>query len=109
MHFIDRGVDTGQVLGRVYPELTPGDGELGVERKIAAMLAILGSEVVEWVRQGGKLAALNQSGPGLNFRSDQRTLRAELSYLCRCALRQIRIPARAERIDRYFDGRTEVS
>ena len=81
MHYIDEGVDTGDVLATGSPSTLPEDNEATVTARSTRLAAHLTSEVLA-AAQWGRLPGLQQSTEiGREFRDRQRTGWKELWYL----------------------------
>lgn len=102
LHEIDRGIDTGPVLGYGYPELSPGDSESSILAKcigVAAELVGLSLEGALAERFQGK----RQPASGkCYYRRDQRIWK-ELSFSIARSLGRRAIPARPRRIEMFID------
>lgn len=85
IHLIDAGVDTGDVLYEVYPALSPEDGEVSIEIKVAQLL---GRTLVELLTELKQAAANSVSGvapessQAREFVYRQRTALVQLGYWC---------------------------
>ena len=73
LHYITKGVDTGNILVQVCPELEKGDGELSLTIKISTLLAHAAVQVLTILQNcevlpNGKV----QVEKGRNFKASQK-------------------------------------
>lgn len=84
LHYISKGVDSGNILVQVRPPLVNGDGELSLEIKTANLLSHAAVRVLETFQVNHLLPlpkGKTQEKKGRNFKSSERTLQVELKYL----------------------------
>jgi methionyl-tRNA formyltransferase len=104
LHLVDQGIDTGPVLFRVYPAMTPADDLVAVEanivrlaaRALVAFLASLREEPAETPLAG---RSLGSSGRLVRFHD--RTIGADFRDRIR-RLAGARAPVRAEREELFY-------
>lgn len=102
VHYIDEGIDTGQVLATGCPSLQPDDKEATVTAKAAKLAARLTCDVLA-AAQWGNLSGIPQSREsGREFRHRQRTGWKELSYLVNRDLIGHRPPLLQESVKMHF-------
>ncbi|MEX2512700.1 MAG: formyl transferase [Cyclobacteriaceae bacterium] len=82
IHYISKGVDTGNILAQVRPKIEKGDGEAELNIKTTLLLAktvpqILGIIQKSQVLPKGKI----QLEKGRNFKSSERTLYVDIKFL----------------------------
>ena len=104
LHTIDEGIDSGPVLFRVYPALTPADDLVSIEAKITrqAASALSGfltslSTCPTAMPRTGQL----QTSSGVLLRFDDRTIAAHLTDRAG-RLTGDRVPVRDARIERFY-------
>lgn len=103
IHHLTEGIDTGNVIAEVYPELEPSDGEISVDIKTTQLLAKATLMFLESVENStADITGKSQDIAGRNFNSKERRLSASLKYLAKRTVRLSRPPYRNERIVTYF-------
>lgn len=108
VHYIDDGIDTGQVLATGCPEVRPDDNEATVTARATRLAARLTCDVLA-AAQWGKLPSLPQSREsGREFRHRQRTGWKELWYLYQREIVGRRPTPLAERVEMYFPRADET-
>ena len=106
LHHLDEGLDTGQLIARVYPALAPDDSEATLWAKSARLLAPTLVDYLE--RPSSPLppdAELPANATGRNIRYADRRIHWDL----RLALRRLTRsgpPLTLERIERYYTPTT---
>lgn len=104
LHHLARGVDTGNILARVYPELAESDDEATLfakcSRAIAEMLQefLLDLETVERCPPG----SAQDVTLGATYRYIDRGICSDCVYGCKRSLGLIKFPAQCERNERFF-------
>lgn len=102
LHYISKGVDSGNILVQVRPSLVKGDGILTLELKTAALLSRAAVQIIETLHTSeilpeGKI----QSEKGRNYKSSEKTLAVELKYLVLKTIGFWKVKPSMERVD-YF-------
>lgn len=104
LHSVDAGIDTGPVLARLYPAITPDDTIVSIEAAIVRLAASTVLEFLTWrAAQGPNAIVAGQrvAEPGTLVRYHDRRIRDDLrDRLGRVAGE--RPPQRAGRVERYF-------
>lgn len=101
VHYIDDGVDTGQVLATGCPAILPEDNEAAVTARATRLAARLACDVLA-AAQWGMLPGLPQSREcGREFRHRQRTGWKELRYLIQRDILGHRPEPLSERVEMY--------
>ena len=104
LHCIDEGIDSGPVLFRVYPELTPADDLVAVEARIVRLAAGELSGFLTTLGAGSwsvPLLGRTMGSSGVLVRFHDRTIRADLGDRVRRIAGQ-RVPSRAARVERFY-------
>lgn len=104
LHTIDEGIDSGPVLFRVYPALTPADDLVSVEAKIARQAASALTAFLASLRTWPSATPLTgqlQGSSGLLLRFHDRTVAAHLTDRAR-RLAGDRAPFRDAHIERFY-------
>lgn len=103
IHYLTEGIDTGNIIAEVYPDLNSRDGEISVDIKTTRLLA---QAVVKFLKAAenkkADLTGKQQNEKGRNFNSKDRTFKHSLSYLLKRAAFLSRPPSRKSRILTYF-------
>jgi len=103
IHYLTEGIDTGNILAEVYPELNSNDGEIAVDLKTTKLLAKAMLHFLEAVEKGeSDLDGKPQNEKGRNFNSRDRRPGISLKYLAKRAVGLKRPPVREEKIVTYF-------
>lgn len=102
LHYLNKGVDTGNILAEVRPSLESGNGELDVDIKTTHLLAKAAVQVLVKIKESldlpvGKI----QEKKGRNFKTSERRLSNNLKLLAFHRLGLWKVRQREERID-YF-------
>jgi methionyl-tRNA formyltransferase len=102
LHYLNKGVDTGNILAEVRPSLESGNGELEVDIKTTLLLAKAAVQVLGKIKESqviplGKI----QEKKGRNFKTSERRLTNNLKLLAFHSLGMWKVKPREERID-YF-------
>ena len=104
LHTVDQGIDSGPVLFRVYPAMTPTDDLVTVEGKIVRQAAKALVDFLTAIRAqppAGRLAGRSQGSGGRLVRFHDRTIRADVLDKAR-RLTGERAPVRAEREELFY-------
>ena len=104
LHTIDEGIDSGPVLFRVYPALTPADDLVSVEAKIARQAASALCGFLTSLRTWPTAMPLRgqlQASSGVFLRFHDRTISAHLADRAG-RLTGDRVPVREARIERFY-------
>jgi methionyl-tRNA formyltransferase len=102
LHQIDRGVDTGPILARGFPELCPGDNEATIFAKSTVLAAdLLCKLLADW--KVGPVAGVRQSGGGRNYRTLDDRIWLDASYRFLRAVGRRPIPNRPARVELHYD------
>lgn len=104
LHQIDRGIDTGPVLGYGYPALNSADTESTLLAKYITVAAQLASTSLETAETDGLLGTRQPAAGRCYYRRDQRIWK-ELSYRLARSLGLRSIPPRRERIEMLLNRR----
>lgn len=99
LHFIDAGIDTGQLIAHVCPEVRPGDDELTLFWRAVRDSAEIYAEIIEKVVAGEPLGA-PQGEKGRLYQVKDRTWAAERRLAQRLAGEGL---PRLERRVRWFE------
>lgn len=105
LHWVDAGVDSGPILARGYPALSPRDDELSIELACLDLSLRLLREVLTRLGRGERPAGEPQprGAGGRLCRGADRTLRRDLELLRDRHLRRRRPPRSPERVELYLD------
>lgn len=76
IHFINAGIDTGNLIAHVSPEVKDGDGELELFWRAVKASSAVFSELLDRFENGDKLGA-TQSGKGCLYQVKDRQLKHE--------------------------------
>lgn len=110
LHFIDAGIDTGDLIAHVCPEIHDGDDELRAFWRAVRDSAEIYAELFDRLETGERFDR-KQSGPGQLYRVRDRTWVRERQLARRMRdglLRGVRLPARVQwynRAERARDAR----
>jgi Formyl transferase len=101
LHYIDKGVDTGNILAQGFPALDSTDTEATIWTKCARMAAEL---LVDFLRQNPNTPVRGrpQESRGRLFYALDRKIWQEIHYGVRRRFLGWRPPSRAERTVKYF-------
>lgn len=105
IHQIDRGVDTGEVFARIYPDIQPGDGEFAVEVKIAKLVTETMTDLLSFVQENPsktRLSGIQFQEKGLEIRTKDLTLFVDAKYQLRKLLGLCKVPRLSERRELFF-------
>ena len=107
LHFIDAGIDTGNLIAHIRPRVGPGDTELVLFWRAVKASAEVYAEALERLEKGEPLGQ-NQPHKGRLYQVKDRGLRHERKLdrmLAEGLLDEVKLP---ERVTWFFkDGRTE--
>ena len=106
IHFIDQGIDTGNLIAHVSPEVKPGDDELTLFWRAVKESAGVYVELCERLGRG-ELFGQNQPGKGRLYQVKDRGLRHERELERRLAdgmLGQVELPKRVRWFVRPSEG-----
>lgn len=82
LHYISKGVDTGNILARVRPRIEKGDGEVAINFKTTNLLAEIAPKVLKKIQNSDVLPeGKKQLEKGRNFKSSERTLYIDIKFL----------------------------
>ena len=103
LHYISKGVDSGNILVEVRPALVKGDGELDLDIKVSTMLSQAAVQVLKIIQKSrippqGQI----QMEKGRNFKASERTIRLELKFLFLKTIGYRRVESCQERVDFYI-------
>lgn len=103
LHYISKGVDTGNILVQVRPEIKQGDGELSLTLKISKMLALVSVKVLT-ILQNSQLLPTGkvQEEKGRNFKASERTIFVDLKLFFLTAIGYRRVNPSQERVDFFI-------
>lgn len=104
LHQIDRGIDTGPVLGYGYPALSADDTESSLLAKCIKVAAQLANTSLETAETDGLLSTRQPTAGRCYYRRDQRIWK-ELAYRLERSLGLRSIPIRPERIEMLLTRR----
>ncbi|QDH78602.1 hypothetical protein FKX85_05975 [Echinicola soli] len=103
IHHISQGVDTGNILARVYPALGPDDDETSVDIKTSQLLADTLYKYLEKIVQARQpIPGIIQQGKGKNYRAADRTPGKSLEMIFRNLLGNSSIPSQNQKVETYF-------
>lgn len=102
LHLIDRGIDTGAVLGYGFPELAPRDTEASILAKSIEVAADLVGHALENA-EAGRLAGVRQTAKGRCYYRREQRIWKDLRYLVSRAVGLRAIPRRPRRIEMLFE------
>lgn len=103
LHLLTEGIDTGNIIAEVYPDLKPNDGEIAVDIKTTKLLSQALIQFLQHIEKGEtEISGKPQNLKGRNFNSKDRHIGKSLSYLARRALGMSKPPKRPEKIITYF-------
>ena len=81
LHYISKGVDTGNILARVRPRIEKGDGEVAINFKTTNMLAEIAPKVIKSIQNSDVLPeGKKQLEKGRIFKSSERTLYIDIKF-----------------------------
>ncbi|MEX0609301.1 MAG: formyl transferase [Balneolaceae bacterium] len=104
IHHLTKGIDTGNIIAEVYPELHFRDGEISVDCKTTHLLAQAVLRFLQAVEKSGEsFSGKPQKETGRNFNSKERTLSKSLKYLAKRALGFSHPPKRSAKVVTYFN------
>lgn len=102
LHYLNKGVDTGNILAEVRPSLESGNGELAVDIKTTHLLAKAAVQVLGKIKESQELPLGKiQEKKGRNFKSAERRLSNNLKLLAFHTLGLWKVKPREESIH-YF-------
>ncbi len=82
LHYISKGVDTGNILAQVRPRIEKGDGEVAINFKTTNLLAEIAPKVLKSIQNSDVLPeGKKQREKGRNFKSSERTLYIDIKFL----------------------------
>lgn len=103
IHHLTEGIDTGNILAEVYPDLNPKDGEIAIDYKTTKLLAIAALRFLKAVEnRTAKIEGKPQHTRGRNFNRADRTPPVSLKYLIKRSVGMSRPPKRKGKIIAYF-------
>lgn len=81
IHYLSKGVDDGNLLACVYPELDQNDDDVTATIKTVKLLSIAAIEVIQRIKQAENIpAGQGQTEKGTNFRMKDKTLDITLRF-----------------------------
>lgn len=103
LHYISKGVDSGNILVQVHPNLEKGDGELDLEIKTANLLSRAAVQAMKSIQKSeippqGKI----QVEKGRNYKSSERTFNVELKFMFLKAFGYWKVKPLPERVDFFL-------
>jgi methionyl-tRNA formyltransferase len=103
IHYISKGVDTGNILARVYPTLKPADGELDLISKTAQLLAKASVVVLKKIEKSesappGRI----QIKEGRNFKNAERTFLISMKFFLSRKMRVHRNESVPEKVEFFI-------
>lgn len=103
IHYLSKGVDTGNILARVYPTLKPADGELDLISKTAQLLAKALVVVLKKIEKSesappGRI----QIKKGRNFKSAERTFLISMKFFLSRKMRVHRNESVSEKLEFFI-------
>jgi methionyl-tRNA formyltransferase len=82
LHYISKGIDTGNILACVRPRIKKGDGEVAINYKTTKMLAKIAPKVLKNIQNSPVLPkGKKQWVKGKNYKSLERTLFIDFKFL----------------------------
>jgi len=103
LHYITKGVDTGNILAKVYPALSEADDEASIGIKTSKLLAETLTEYLHIITSLGiSVPGEKQKSKGRNYKYSERTLFKSLSLLSLLHFKKIRIPSTPTKIVTFF-------
>lgn len=103
IHHISQGVDTGNILAKAYPSLSPDDNETTLDIKTSKLLAdALVNYLQVLVHSDLLLTGLPQTEKGSNFKAADRTLYHNIDMICRNMTGTDPLPYKKERVETYY-------
>ena len=101
LHFLDPGVDTGDIIAQAYPSLDVDDTEATVLAKCARLA---GELVLEFcgAMQERPISGRRQEPAGRLIRHRDRKPWHDAHYVLKRRLLRHRVPRRSERVMRYY-------
>lgn len=103
IHYINAGVDTGDVLAKVYPALEKSDSETDFDIKTADLLGIALTKVLAFIINEGHIPiGERQVGKGRNYKRVDRTLWISIKAILFHNLGMINPKPRKAKIDFFL-------
>ncbi|GGF48770.1 formyl transferase [Echinicola rosea] len=104
IHHISQGVDTGNILAKVYPALVPGDDETSIDIKTSQLLADTLYQYLEEISQARQpIRGVTQQHKGKNYRATDRTPAKSLKMQFRNLLGNSSIPSQEQKVETFFE------
>ncbi|WP_373522952.1 formyl transferase [Aquiflexum sp.] len=102
IHYINKGVDRGNVLATVFPALTRNESEVSIDLKTTILLAEATVKVLKKIEKSEKTPiGLTQNELGRNYKQVERTFILNLKYLVKKTLGGLKTEPRESSIN-YF-------
>ncbi len=92
IHFVDSGVDTGDIIAHVFPKIHPTDSPETLYCRAEKMAILRLVELVEAYGRGHPFPRNTQLDRGRNYRTRDRGPLRDLAFLVRRRLGWIRVP-----------------
>lgn len=103
IHYITKGVDRGNILAEVYPELEPKDSLVHVDIKTSELLAKASVKVLKDIENCDLIPkGKQQVEVGRNYKSSEKTLVHHLKYLAKVNLGVLKPLPRKEKTVFYL-------
>lgn len=103
LHYLTEGIDTGNIIAEVFPDLKPSDGEIAVDIKTTKLLAEALLKFLKTAERGNAdISGKPQTVRGRNFNSSNRSIIYSLKYILMRAAFLSRPPERKSKILTYF-------
>ncbi|AWW30549.1 hypothetical protein DN752_10665 [Echinicola strongylocentroti] len=104
IHHISPGVDTGNIIARVFPALLPGDDETSIDIKTSELLAKTLDQYLEKISNAKQLIpGVPQAKKGNNYRAAERTFGKSLRMMFQNLVGYQAFPSQEEIVETYFE------
>lgn len=104
VHYLNKGVDRGNVLAKAFPALNRNESEVSIDLKTTILVAEAAVEVLKKIEKSEKkLIGLTQNELGRNYKQTERTFILNLKYLVKKTLGKLKTEPRACSINYYLN------
>ncbi|WP_373493372.1 formyl transferase [Aquiflexum sp.] len=104
VHYINKGVDRGNILAKAFPALTRNESEVSIDLKTLTLVAEAAVTVLKKIEKDEKKPiGLVQNKLGKNYKHTERTFFLNLKYLSKKSLGMIQTEPREQSIIYYLD------
>ncbi|SMD41720.1 Methionyl-tRNA formyltransferase [Aquiflexum balticum DSM 16537] len=104
VHYINKGVDRGNVLAKAFPSLNRNESEVSIDLKTTILVAEAAVEVLKKIEKSEKKPiGLTQNELGRNYKQTERTFFLNLKYLVKKTLGKLKTEPRECSINYYLN------